>query len=107
MRKNKNKIAKITASAILVLITNSLPSYALNESSLARLAIESETQTNQVTEENTKPLIDKIRSLKLQPSTTNKSPKNRRPPRRRLPDCYRRWVYNWKLKRWVKVCVYR
>lgn len=100
-KKMKNKIAKITASAILVLITNSLPSNALNESSVARLPIESETQTNQVTEEKAKPLIDKIRSLKLQPSTTTKPSKNDR----RI--CYRRWIYNWKLKRWVTVCTYR
>ncbi|MBV6625918.1 MAG: hypothetical protein KI793_23800 [Rivularia sp. (in: Bacteria)] len=100
----KSQIAKITTSLTLGLIINSLSIYALGETSLARLPIKLETQKKQVTEEKTNPLIDKLRKHKLEQNTIKINHRNWRRIRRR-PSCYRRWVYNRRLKRWVKTCV--
>ncbi|MEM9925036.1 MAG: hypothetical protein AAF915_15005 [Cyanobacteria bacterium P01_D01_bin.50] len=55
-----NKIAQITASAILLLITNSLPSNAVNaDECLVADAITSSTVTNQVADNNIKPLVER------------------------------------------------
>lgn len=92
--RRKNKLIKIVTGAILVLTTNSLPSYALNEYSIAELSKDSETQTSQITNENTKPLIDKKTSPKPQQNTTGKLQKDLqlitkpdKPPQPQIDDC--------------------
>lgn len=93
----KNKLATILTSAILVLTTNSLPSYALNEANTAT----SEAPKNQLTDVNKKPSIDR-RIIK--PRLIEKPPVPPEPPRR--PYSCGRWVWHFKLKRWVYVkCV--
>lgn len=97
-KKMKNKLATILTSAILVLTTNSLPSYALNESSIANAAT-SETTTNQPTDESRKPVTDRRRA---KPRLIENQPVPILPPGRRPPSC-RRWVWHQKLRRWVYV----
>lgn len=84
----KNKIATILTSAIIVLTTNNLPSYALSEYSVASLPKQSQTQTNP------------------KPQLTEEAPARppEAPPRARCSE-FRR-VYNYRLKKWVYVMVY-
>lgn len=105
----KNKLAKITTTAMLVLTTNSLPSYALNDS-VAGLPKESKTQINQVTEQNIQPSIDKRTNRKLQPNTTIRPQSTKIQV---LPGddddpletyCYH-WFWHPTLKKWVPVLV--
>ena len=112
MRKqNRNKIAKIVTSSILILTTTSLPSYALNESSVPELAKESENQKNQITNENRKLLVEQRTSPKPQPNARN-NPRRKRielqpdikidgqPPRPRT--CQKR-IWDPIRKRWIYV----
>ncbi|MBV6625917.1 MAG: hypothetical protein KI793_23795 [Rivularia sp. (in: Bacteria)] len=95
------KIAQITASAILLLTTNSLPSNAVNSGKyLVADAANSPTVTNQVTDDNIKPLVEK---QKPKPRLIEKLPINPQPPRRPVPDKCRRRVWNWRLRRWVYI----
>ena len=107
-KKMNNKIAQITASAILLLTTNSLPSFAVNAD-----AITSFTITNQFANNNIKPLVErknpKPQSIKCKPITPQ--PPIERiirpepiPPIPQPRDC-RRWVWHRVQKKWVYVKV--
>lgn len=90
MRKKKNnKIAQITASAILLLTTNSLTSYAVNKSEyLVADATNSPILTSQVADDNIKPLNDGTTPKPLlienptSSSTTDKTRRSKERPRR-------------------------
>ena len=89
----KNKLAALITSSILLLTTNSLPSYALNthEQSITN------TPTNQ-TAKNEEILIARRRW------------RRRRRGRwitRRVTVCSRKRVYNNRLRRWTKVRICR
>lgn len=112
MRKqNRNKIAKIVTSSILILTTTSLPSYALNESSVPELAKESETQKNHITNENRKLLVEQRTNPKPQPNA-RKNPRRKRielqpdikiDEQQRGPRICQKRIWDPIRKRWVYV----
>ena len=110
-----NKIAQITASAILLLTTNILPSYALNaDEYLVADAATSPTVTNQVTDDNIKPLVErknpKPRLIKCKPITPQPpirpiiiTPQPQpQPPRTEPRDCFKR-VWHTIKRKWVYI----
>lgn len=100
-KKMNKKIAQITASAILLLTTNSLPSNAVNSGKyLVADAANPPTVTNQVTDDNIKPLVEK---QKPKPRLIENQPINPPPQRRPAPDNCRRRVWHWRLRKWVYV----
>ncbi len=102
MRKKKNnKIAKITASAILLLTTNSLTSYAVNPSEyLVADAATSPILTKQVADENIKPLNDR---RKPKPRFLEKPPAPPPAAPWRKPEDCGYWVYHRQRRKWVYI----
>ena len=109
-KKMNKKIAQITASAILLLTTNSLPSNAVNaDESLVADAITSSTVTNQVADNNIKPLVErknpKPRLIEGKPIIPQLPIKPIIIPPRPQPqplDCGR-WVWHRIQKKWVYI----
>jgi len=104
-QKKNNKIAKITASAILLLTTNSLTSYAVNKSEyLVADTTKYSVLTKQVADDNIKPLNDGTIPKPLPIENPPAPPPQTKPvaPGRQPEDCGY-WVWNRRRRRWVYV----
>ena len=104
-KKTNNKIAQITASAILLLTTNSLTSYAINKSEyLVADTATSPTLTNQVADDNIQPPIDRRIPKPLLIEKPPAPPPQTEPaaPGRQPEDCGY-WVWNRRRRQWVYV----
>lgn len=104
MRKKKNnKIAKIIASAILLITTNSLTSYAVNKSEyLVADAATSPILTNQVADDNIKPEPLNDRTTP-KPLLIEKPPASPPPPPKRRPEDCGYWVWHRQRRKWVYI----
>ena len=109
MRKHKNKLAKIVTSTIFLLTINGLPSYALNEYSVAERPKELETQTNEITikKRNRNNLNNRRRGRQIRSNRAKKT----RPTKVSNPQGVSRdgevscgrWVWHRIQKKWVYV----
>ncbi|KST62405.1 hypothetical protein BC008_09565 [Mastigocoleus testarum BC008] len=111
MRKHKNKLAKIVTSAIFLLTIkiNGLPSYALNEYSVAEGPKELETQTNEITikKRNRNNLNNRRRGRKIRSNRAKKTRTTKVSNPQERADDYEvscgRWVWHRIQKKWVYI----